>query len=625
MIEKKKLYAIILIAAITVGILVPVLLLRGPGGGPSDDTIYYTGDHVFTTSLIVGTDQKVVFQNGEFNFTGDANLTVFGILEMHNVIFHGNLTAFANGTVLLDTTTVNSYLTFKGNSSGTIQNAEVSCNITAYDTAVVTIINSDITTLVSYMSALIAVQDSWATDLTLDGNASITATNLSISNILYTYGQVIASLENVTVAGFTYLRHNSTVSLTDAVLNGYLYTYNYVKLTIRNSSLLAMAIYDNSEINVTHCSSTSIINMYQWSIATLHHFTTSSGFYLWGNSNTTLINSTTTSRFYTRDNAQLTLINSTVDIIFDYTNLISGTWTIDNNVLSGTGISAEPIITIINSTYTSIEQRLNVVSSTKATINNSIFNEIITRNTANLTLHNTNVVILQQWDDSLSDIRNTTIFTGNFETNNTVYLEDVIFTDLNAVFDFYKGNIAGYNTTFVGIESGDWPKMTLGSNVSYTTLYCEYYLYNQINLSLTNTNNFYLESNDYSNVSLTNTSDFDLNTYSNSNVSLTNSSDFYLYTYGNSNVSLTNSSAFYLYPDHDSNVSLFSCYNGWMILAFGNANLTLYDTSVDQLHLLAFSFAAITMSSHVTDLNLYDFSGNYTSTDSTVTNFYDWR
>ncbi|NVM53205.1 MAG: hypothetical protein HWN66_05840 [Candidatus Helarchaeota archaeon] len=385
MITRRKLLVPILIAVITIGILVPVLLRRGP----SDDTIYYTGDTDFTTSLIVGANQKVVFRNGEFNFTGGANLTVFGMLTMLNVIFHGDLTALANGIVLLDTTTVNSTLTFEGNSIGTIQNAEIRCEITAKDSAIVSINNSEVTSLVSYTSALIAVQDCWATDLTLDGDALITATNLSISNDLDTYGQVVAQLDNVTVTNDFISHQNSNVTLTNAAIIHNLDGNDASKLTLVNVTIGWNSLfYQTTEVSMIYC---SIAGSYYYSscLATLTNVTSTDIMVLYG--------------------GHVNIINSSVgQIIPDGAVSSNGVVTIDNNIISGTGSYRNAgTYTLINSTYTALIPLLWFVGGTStanATINNSNYGSMGQNGFSNTTIDNSTIDLLRLYDSSFAVI-----------------------------------------------------------------------------------------------------------------------------------------------------------------------------------------------------------------------------
>ena len=301
--------------------------------------ILMTGDHMLSTDLVVTLYQKVIFQDGEFTFIA-GNLVVLGTLEMYNVTFHGNLTA--EGVVILENVTVNSQLIFTGNSTATLQNSQIDCNITANNNALVSISNSGITSLISFMNALISVEDCWANSLVLDGNSSISANNLSAA-ILITHRKVIASLTLLNISGISYLYDNSNITLRNATIADSLFVYDNVTLTIENSQIdsnitanynaivsiansgiATLISFMNALISVENCwadslildgdSSISVNTLSAASLITLNKLVASltllyiSGMsYLYHNSDITFRNATFADKFYVYHNVTLTI------------------------------------------------------------------------------------------------------------------------------------------------------------------------------------------------------------------------------------------------------------------------------------------------------------------------------
>jgi hypothetical protein len=543
---KKIVYAVILICGITLGILIPVLILTLPV--PPNETVY-SGNHTFNSPFFVAQNERVIFRNGNFTFT-NGSVEVFGYLKMLNVIFHGDLTA--PGEVILQNATVQSSLTFNGTATSTISKSVINCAITGYDTASIHIDHSRIADLGSYMNALISVSDSVTGDIYLFGNSSIVFTNLTMNSLL-TNGKINVHLNAVPHSASSWsLNENSTVSVTNSNIGQTVLLHDFATLTVINSSLSVRAEH-YTKLNLTHCQNCPI-ELSTYVQGTFTNFTSDQPFSLFGNAHATLINST------------LTILNL-------YPTFHSGTWTINHQILSGTGNAELPTYTLDNAAISTIHDYISVYGSTTYTnlsINNSK-NYILTAcDHTNVTLHNVTLETLDFREGNVKgSIVNSTISNVFLYNNDTVYLENVtISTYLEKRYSFIEGNVTGYNDTFTGAEECAFPKVTVGLNVFWGYLWYSYYALSHVNLTITQT-----------------------------------PSIVDVYVYQNANVTLSYC--------HSNNINSYS-----------SSNVTVSNTTINAIFLNENSFGAVINSSHVTNLYRRDSSHYYISPDSTVDYFY---
>jgi len=547
--------------------------------------IIITGNHVFATDFVVTLYQKVIFQDGEFTFTA-GDLVVLGTLEMHNVTFHGNLTA--EGVVIMENVTVNSQLIFIGDSIATIQNAQINCNITAYNNALVSIANSGITKLISFMNALISVESSWANSLVLDGNSSISANNLSAASLI-TCRKVVASLNLLTISGMSYLRENSDITLMHTTLANRLWIYENVKLTIENASLKGASFNDNCKVNITAGFFGDFIYTYGNSELNLTSCTTTLISFS-DSSIATLRNHTAISNIYVQENATLTLIDSNTYDIYTTTQFESGNWTVDYNKLSGNGTYQEPTLTLINTNSQSIYTEVYTLSYSNVFIYNSQYDNMFCHEQSNVNLYNTSVFRIDAYEDSNLSVYNSTISVLSVFSNQTVYLENVTGLLLTISFQFQQGNIFGYNHTFTGVQSGTNPNVIIGPNVDYNNIKYAYFVYNQVNLALINTTKIQ-----------------------------------FVYPYNDANVSLHFCNMDYSDLHDNANLTLYHTTVG-DIYAYDDNNVTLFNSTITyRLWLEATSFGYITDFSQVNQLILYGSSGYWYSADSKISSVSDNR
>lgn len=409
-------------------------------------------------------------------------MEVFGYLKMLNVIFHGDLTA--PGEVILQNATVQSSLTFNGTATSTISNSVISCTISGYDSAHILIDHSRLSSLASYMHALINVSDSVAVDLYLSGNSSIVFTNLSMNSI-DTYGKINVQFNAVPHSASAWnLWENSTVSVTNSEIGQAVNLHDFATLTVTNSSLSVQA-HDYSKLNVTYCKNCPI-QLYHYAQCTITNFTSNKDFFLY-------------------EHSQATLINSTLSILVMYPTFNSGNWTIDHQIPSGTGNAELQTLTLVNTVINTFYEDLSVVGSTTLFINNSQYWEVLVYDSSDVTLHNSTVsyVVFENFNTK-GYITSSTLTTLLLQTNQTVYLADVTITSFfEKDYYFYEGDVTGYNDTFTGAESWASPKGTLGPNVYYNELRFSYFAYSHVNLTITHTPNiYYVYSFDNANVTL---------------------------------------------------------------------------------------------------------------------------
>lgn len=507
----------------------------------------YAGDHTFSSSLIVGKYQQVIFIAGTFTFT-NGSLEVIGSLGMLNAIFHGDLTA--QGQVILQNATIQSSLTFTGMATSVISNSVINCAITGYDAANILIDHSRIADLGSYMNALISVSDSVTGDIYLLGNSSIVFTNLTM-NSLTTYGNINVHLNAVPHSASAWiLNQNSTVSVTNSNIGQAVYLHDFATLTVTNSSLSVRAEH-YTKVNLTHCQNCPI-ELSTYVQGTFTNFTSDQSFSLFGNSHATLINSTLTT-------------------LYQYPTFYSGTWTINHQIPSGTGNADLPTYTLDNAAIYTIQDYISVEGSTNYTnlsINNSKYYILTAFDHTNVTLNNVTLTLLDFRDGNVKgSIVNSTISSISLYNNDTVYLENVaISTYLEKRYNFIEGDVTGYNDTFTGAEKWAYPKVTVGPNVFWNYLRYSYYASSHVNLTITQT------------------------------PSIAN-----VYAYQNANITL--------YYCH--------CIS---IISYSFSNVTVSNTTTNIIYLHENSFGAVINSSHVFDLFQYESSHYYISPDSTVDN-----
>ncbi|MFX1294171.1 MAG: hypothetical protein ACFFD2_04855 [Promethearchaeota archaeon] len=583
----KKILIIILIAMITVGILVPVFLLTrrhldtipptieilSPTNttyfsqttqiiinfncSDSDvDTIWYRlynqtgGDWVDPTNITwTSSTPKTLGKGGVYTLYAWANDThglissaaIVTFTMYHEIIYSGN-------QVFASTFTVDTY------QKVIFQNGDFS--FTSGDLIVNGILD--------------IYNVTWTSALTMDADSAVSVINCTFNGQLQTYGNLVASFNNVTFLNWVILYGNSTISVTDAVFKSNLRTYDFTKLTITDSSLINFEFRENSEVNISYSTCSSWVELHDYSNVILKNFTMSSaGIECWRNTS-------------------LALINSTIAQRYDYIVFDSGNWLIDHNTISGSGIYAEPTITVINSAITSISKQIRTESTSNVLVNNSVYNQAELRSESNMTLYNTTISNFYVQASSNAIIINSTINYIRCYTNGTIYLEDVNSDTIEHQFAFFQGDISGYNETFMGAESWTFPKITMGSNVSYTNYYYRYVIDNQVDFTLINTSQVW---------------------------------SFVAYDTSNISIHFCNMPDVYMYIHLDANITL---YYSWInsITGFNNANLTLFNSTCYRVYLHQSAFASIINESLVHYLYLYDAASYYLSPDSTIDNIY---
>ena len=285
------------------------------------------------------------------------------------------------------------------------------------------------------------------------------------------------------------------------------------------------------------------------------------------------------------------MINSTWDDVYYCSEVYDGTFTVDYNVLSGTGMFYDPTLTVLDSNYDHTFTYLYAYSSAQVLINHSSYTTVIFYELSNGTIDLSTFNNIQVLDNTTSAIFNTTIGVLRMSTNKTVNLENTTVVQLQKYYTFYQGIISGYNETFVGAESWAFPKVTVGPGTSITFIQYGYETYNQVNLTLRDTPEC-IEA--------------DLYDDTNGSIIRCNIGYFYANDYTLFNVTVINTTIQWGYVNDWANVTLSNC------------------TVTSSISIQNYAFASFIDGCWVADLNLYNFAGNYTSADSAVVNFDDY-
>ncbi|HUX98765.1 MAG TPA: hypothetical protein VMV49_04380 [Candidatus Deferrimicrobium sp.] len=146
--------------------------------------------------------------------------------------------------------------------------------------------------------------------------------------------------------------------------------------------------------------------------------------------------------------------------------------------------------------------------------------------------------------NAIASLVNCSISDVNLFNNDTLYIENTTISSfITKLFEFFAGDIYGYNDTFVGQTS--WQNGTIieGPNCAYNIRY-NYYVRNDVIFTVFNTyaiNNYVLYNN--ANGSLINSSSVRVDTFTTSNATLIGSEIFTITGQGSSNVTLYNSTA----------------------------------------------------------------------------------
>ncbi len=466
--DKKKIYAIILVAVIAVAILVPVLLLMRPGGEPtplgitilSPTSTTYTSE---TTEITVdlsgqGADVDAIWyriynetdgawvdpaniswtastarllgKGGVYNLYAWVNDTL-GTTIMTNVSFTMIQEFPIEGdTVFADTWTVGEYEKY------ILRHGDFSHSSGGY----------------IYVDGILEMENcTWTTDLRIDANSKVTVTDVIFEGQLNLEGDIVATLENVTVLDNINIQENAIVTLT-------------------NATVVDLYFDENCQVNVS--------------------YVTGYRLYGYGNAIVTLRNYTQTGDLQCFGNPVFTLINCELDDIMVYSQLDAGSWVVDQNTLSGTGTRFWATVSLINTIYDNFNRNLNVYGSTEVLINNSDkFYVIHGMASSNLTIENTSMYSLRLDSTSSASVVSSTATTLEIATNSTLYLEDISFTSLIKIIAFDAGTISGYNETFTGMETWRIPKITEGPGVNYVYFLYSYDVNIDANLTLRDTPN----------------------------------------------------------------------------------------------------------------------------------------
>jgi hypothetical protein len=180
---------------------------------------------------------------------------------------------------------------------------------------------------------------------------------------------------------------------------------------------------------------------------------------------------------------------------------------------------------------------------------------------------------------------NTTISSDlDLQTNGTIYLTDMSVNEIVHGFNFYKGDVYGYNATFVGAKSWMFPNITLGPNVVYSNYRYKYQIYNQANFTLVNTSQVYS-----------------------------------LYAWDSANVSLffCNMPFVQLFCYDDANITTYFSII-YTLVGYNTGNYTLINTTCNSVILQQSSFARVVTESHIQTLTLYDSAWYYKSPESVI-------
>ncbi len=407
----------------------------------------------------------------------------------------------------------------------------------------------------------------WTSTVDLNAYSTVTATNTTFT-ACYFYDNGIVALDNTTFEGTTQVYDNTVLTLTDSVVTANFYVRNDAQVTINDCSFYRLYGYDNAEINASFSSSSSINQFYGASKIILRNYTISTSISMNGDS-------------------QLTAINSTLSWVISYNDIWSGTWTLSQGVLSGSGSVDWSNVTFINTEYAQYDLVVDSFGSSEVVIEDTEVYNILAYDNANVSVYNCSSTRIEYNDDSIGTLSDVTVNILNFLTNQTVLMQDTsVIVFMAKYYRFYEGNIVGYNDTYTGAVS--WANTTIidGGGNSIPTRRYGYETHDQVDLTVYNTS---IE---------------DIATYDQTNVSLYSSS-------------LGSATTF-----SDSNLTLYYSYLSTYISAQTNSNVTLYNSTglFASVQLYNSAFASIINHSYLYRLTLSGTSAYYKSPDSTILN-----
>jgi hypothetical protein len=588
MLTKKTLIAIVLIAVITVGILVPVLILTSQP--PVDtrptlqivtpiNTVYFSQTAQVNIDFAspdsdIDTIWYRLYNETEGDWFDPANITFTGLCQ--RALGNGGiytLYAWANDTrghissMQSVTFTMYQVIIYSGNIA-------FPSNLTIETYQKVIFQNGAFSFTAGYLfvSGIFAMYNvTWTSNLYIFANSEGMGTNITFNERVYTYGNLIASLNNVTCASAVELRENSSVTLTDVVfVSLFLTLYDSANLTVCRASNFGFDAFDHAIVDV---SDSEVIEVD-----------------LYGSSNVTLRDCDNLPYGFLYENASLTLINTSANLIFQYISFNAGNWIMDHDIISGTGTYMDPTLTLIDAPISGLYIDLRVRSSTSLLVKDTSFSDpwhvaLYTFESSNLTLDNTNVASISIYDASNATLINSTILsTLDLRTNGTIYLENTSCGTIVHGFYFYEGNIVGYNNTFAGASSWSFPKVIIGPNVTYYNYLYAYEIFNEVNFILTNTSKVQT-----------------LYAWNSANITVLflNAPMAHIYTYADANVTL-----------YYSNLGSLNGYN--------QANITQFNSTCNIVYLSQTAFTNVIAHSHIGTLYLRDSSSYYLSPDSTI-------
>jgi hypothetical protein len=586
MLTKKTLIAIVLVAVITVSILVPVLILTSQDNTPPTlqiispiKTRYFSQTSQITIDLASPDSNIDTIWYRLYNETGgswvDPTIVVY-TGGCQRVLGNGGvyiLYAWANDTqgrvapVQSVTFTLYKEIIYSGNHA-------FSSNFTVETYQKVIFQNGAFAFTAGYLyvSGILAMYNiTWTSNLYIFANSEVTGTNLTFNERVYTYGNLVASLNKVTCGSVFELRENSSITLTDVVfVSLFLTVYDSANLTVCRASNFGFDAFDRSIVDV---SDSAVIQVD-----------------LYGASNVTLRDCGSLPYGFLYNNASLTLVNTSANNIYRYMSFDAGNWIMDHDVISGMGTYNNPTLTLIDAPINQLIIDLRVQGSTNLLLKDVAFSNpfnvyIYTYDSSNLTLDNTNIAYLSMYDASNVTLLNSIITsTLSLGTNGTIYLENTYCGTIVHGFSFWEGNIVGYNNTFDGANWWSFPKITMGPNVSYYNYVYAYDIFNEVNFTLTNTSKLQR-----------------------------------LYAYHSTNVTVLflNAPLAQIYTYDNANVTLYYSRLGYLV-GYNQANITVFNSTCTTHSLSQTSFSRIIDHSHIGTLNHWDSSSYYISPDSTV-------
>jgi len=597
MLTKKTIIAIVLVAVITVGILVPVLILTSQppvdNSPPTLQIIAPINTRYFSQTSQVNIDLASPDSNIDTLWYRLYNETDGSWFDPTNVTWTGlcqralgnggiyTLYAWANDTLgrisSMQSVTFTMYLEII-HSGNHIFSSDFT--IETYQKVIFQNGAFSFTSGILIVSGILAMYNvTWTSALNIYGNSEGMGTNITFNAAVYSYGNLVASLNNITfLSGFDLL-DNSSITLTDVVFTSALHLYDSTKLTVCRASLVGFISYEFSMVNISDSAlALNGIAMHDWSSVTLRDC-----------SNlpiVTLLN-----------NASLNLVNTSLDQLYLYLNFQTGNWSIDHNIISGTGTYTAPRLTRIDSTVAYIITDLRIWGTTNILLKDGFFSNptysyLRGNEYSNITLDNTTIGYIYMNDYSNATIVNSTIISElNLKTNGTIYLEEVSIGTIVHGFYFTEGNIVGYNETFAGAISWRFPKITLGPNVDYSNYRYYYELHNQVNFTLTNTSKV---------------------------------QSLYAFDFANATVLFFNAPTAQVYMYGEASIALYYSRLNYLV-GYNQVNITVFNSTCARHSLSQTASSRVIANSHIGTLYLYHLSTYYLSPDSKIDITYDYR